>query len=124
MTITISNISQVIVFVNTLTNIFLVNYLTTYILRDILTLLCIKKKRKYGYSVVQDVDTSGFHAIPIENHEYAQILNAIAPIGKNRARVSKRKLFKVNKLKQWLSIVVDRLEIMGDGGVVWLQKQG
>ena len=80
--ITINNISQVIVFVNTMSNILLANYLTTHIYSDILE-VCIKRRKKSQYSVVPDVVMNGFLVILTKNHECVPILNATALTGKN-----------------------------------------
>lgn len=82
-TITIKNISQVIVFVNTLTNIFLRIYLTTYIYLDILIMVCIKKRKSYGYFTVSDVGMNGFPVTLIKNRVSAPIQSVIVRIGKN-----------------------------------------
>jgi len=89
LTITINNISQVIAFVNTLSNIFLRICLTTYIWYDILG-VCIKRRKKLQCSVVPDAIMSGFPVILIKNHECVPILNATAHIGKNPVIESKR----------------------------------
>ena len=84
-----NNISQVIVFVNTHSNIFLIKYLTTYINSDILE-VCINRRRMYGYFTVCDVDMNGFLVTPIRNHVCAPTRNVTALIGKNPVRRSKR----------------------------------
>jgi hypothetical protein len=85
----INNISQIREFVNTPNNIFLINFLTTYIHYDILS-ICIKKKGRLSYSVALAVVMYGFPRTLTKNQKYALILNAIVLTGKNPVRVSKR----------------------------------
>ena len=82
---------KVLISVNTLSNILLRIYLTTYIYRDILHMICIKKRKGYGYFTVSGVGMSGFPVILTGNHVSAPIRNVIALIGKNPVRPSKRK---------------------------------
>lgn len=65
-------------------------YLTTYIYHDILHMICIDKRKKYGYFAVSDVGMNGFHVTITKSHVSAPIQNVTALIGKNPVRVSKR----------------------------------
>lgn len=89
LTITINNISQVIVFVNTywqyiLDKLFVMRYLTTYIYSDILVICHTRKRKRSQYSVVPDAVTSGFPVTLIKNPVFVRIQSAIAHIGKSQ----------------------------------------
>jgi hypothetical protein len=57
---------------------------------DILV-ICIKKKERLLCSIVPDAVMSGFPVILTKNHECVPILSAIALIGRNPVRESKRR---------------------------------
>jgi len=59
-------------------------YLTTYIYLDILIMICIKKRKSYGYFTASDVGMSGFLVTMKKNPVSALIPSVIVPIGKNR----------------------------------------
>jgi hypothetical protein len=61
---------------------------------DILV-ICIRERGKSQYSVAPDAAMSGFPRIRIKNQKCAPIQNVIAPIGKNRVKLSKRKWFEI-----------------------------
>lgn len=70
---------------NTINNIFIRLYLTTYTYRDIFYMICLKKRKVYGYFGALDVGTSGFLVTLIKNLVFALIRNVTVLIGKNLA---------------------------------------
>lgn len=63
---------------------FVLRYLTTYICSDILAICRTKKKGRSQHSVVPDVVTNGYHAIPKKSQKFVPILSVIVHIGKSR----------------------------------------
>ena len=75
---------------NPVRNIFLIKYLTQHTVDDILE-ACTRNRRRSRYSTVLAVVMNGFHVTLIKSRRYVQ--NAIARIGRNLVRASKRRWY-------------------------------
>jgi len=47
-------------------------------------MICIKKRKRYGYFTVSDVDMNGFPVTPKKNHVFVRIQNVTVHTGKSR----------------------------------------
>lgn len=99
---------RVAVFVNTLSKILLEICLTKYTDSDIFA-VCIKRRKKSQYSVVRGAGTSGFPAILTKNRACALIRSVTARIGRNLAKVSKRRWSSKGDIGQLPQAVLDVL---------------
>ncbi len=86
----------------------LVNHLTTHIYNDILVICHIKRKKSSQSSIVPDACTNGILVTLKKNQRFA--LNAIALIGKNPVKKSKREWSRAIGTSQWLWIAINSVD--------------
>ena len=88
-----------------LDNLFIMRYLTTYIYNDILAICHIKRRKRLQSLIVPDAGTNGILVTLKKNQRFA--LNAIALIGKNPVKKSKREWSRAIGTSQWLWIAIN-----------------
>ena len=96
-----------------LNKLLLVNHLTTYTISDILW-VCIKRRKSLQSSIVPDACTNGILVTLKKNQRFA--LNAIALIGKNPVRKSKREWSRAIGTSQWLWITINSVDFWENRG--------
>jgi len=99
---------------NTHSNIFLIRHLTTHIYNDILVICHIKRKKSSQSSIVPDACTNGILVTLKKNQRFA--LNAIALIGKNPVKKSKREWSRAIGTSQWLWIAINSVDFWENRG--------
>ncbi len=90
---------------------FILKYLTTYMITDILVICHIKRRKSLQSSIAPGACTNGILVTLKKNQRFVQV--ATVPIGKNPVRKSKREWSRAIGFSQWLWAAVNSVEFGG-----------